>query len=128
MSESAGDFNVYICKACGHPTPTTLRDTGTTPAMIGCTADGCDADAWSVFYRVTIAARTLYELRGIDWLWILPTADEFAAWWRWKEPTLPDDLDADFLDGAREGTQQHVDQGGLILVPAKADWLERQPA
>ena len=112
-SERAGRYNSYLCPE-GHRTRVVLRDTGHTPAFLGCRqgwqdgGSGCRHMAHSCFYN---------DPRGgvPKWQWIRPSRAEFEGYVTYWRGTVQPEVATDekMIDVMRE----HVETGGLVLVP-----------
>lgn len=116
--EQSGKFNVYTCEKCKSETAVVLRDSGTTPFIILCTHEGCGGPAQSGFYRVAPDRVAFYSAFGTRHMFIRPSKEELEAYWLWEWPQVPiESLPAEQRPGVEERTLEHIQGGGLILVP-----------
>lgn len=91
--------NTYTCDTCNGSIITIDVDEGVTPFMLRCRATPkCPGTSRSALYREVVSDLNFRP----HYLWVKPDAAEYEK--------------------LNKATQQHVDQGGLVLIAYEERW------
>jgi hypothetical protein len=104
MSEMTLRKNVYMCDRCGLPTVTVDLESGVTPFMLNCRANGegmCAGTARSLCYH---AKSFPAHLPAPSFEWFKPRGSEYRK--------------------LNKAMREHVDLGGLDIRPITATTME----